>query len=445
MMMLAILAVITPLVTAPAPVPSRGPDVGPRAIPTLQTSLRSYALARVEFTGLRRLSAARVLAMTGLRENTMVTQRDVETASARLLDSGLFLSVSHRYRMARYSLVVTFVLEEATWGTPIVFDNFTGYSDEELTRAIARRVPFFDGHAPESPTVLNRIATAARDFVRQAAPGATVDYVLVSESKGVRGHYRFSLRVPGRSTPICGLELEGFTDDQLTEARQKSASLVGSEYSHDMVEQQALRNLLPIWRREGRYLARVAALAVNRTGPGDSCGDGVKVGIKVDPGRYYIWKSFEWPGTAVMTSEELRRAVGVEAGEPADEDLLDERLAAVAEQYHRRGYLAAQVNSVKQVDEARGTVTCQVAVFEGPRFRFRNLELVGIEADIAARIRQRWSLNPGAFYDGYYAREFLKQVREAERSALAGRTVITIRERPDGATGTVDVVLEFGR
>jgi hypothetical protein len=36
-------------------------------------------------------------------------------------------------------------------------------------------------------------------------------------------------------------------------------------------------------------------------------------------------------------------------------------------------------------------------------------------------------------------------VREAERNALAGRTVVTIRERPDGTTGIVDVVLEFGR
>jgi len=90
-----------------------------------QTSLRTYQLARIEFTGLRQLSQSRVLAISGLRANTLVTQRDVEAASSRLLDSCLFSSVSHRYRMQGYGLIVTFVLEEAPWNTSLVGADYS--------------------------------------------------------------------------------------------------------------------------------------------------------------------------------------------------------------------------------------------------------------------------------------------------------------------------------
>jgi outer membrane protein assembly factor BamA len=409
-----------------------------------QTSLRSYQLTRVEFTGLRRVPRSHALAQTGLRPNTLVTQRDLEAASARLLDSGLFLSIRNQYRMEGYGLVVTFVVEEDAWATPVCFDNFVGYSDDQLARAIAARLPLFDGHAPQSAVILGRITAALQDLVRRTAPGATVSYVLAADWRGENRRYRFSMAVPGRRTPICAIDVEGLAGDQLTEARAKSASLLGAEFSRDFVEQHASRNILPICRREGRYLARVSGVSV-RAGPSaEQCADGVHVTITFTPGSRYSWGPIDWVGPGAIKVEELSPLLQIAAGQPADEDRLNDGLEAIATEYRRRGYFAATVRSVRAVDEAKASVACRVAVFEGNRFRFRNLELVGFAPDVTSRMRELWALPSGEFYDGRFTKQFMTDIRQFEAAALEGRTLVT-RERPDAATTTVDVIIEVGK
>ncbi|HSK08988.1 MAG TPA: hypothetical protein VK911_05385 [Vicinamibacterales bacterium] len=408
-----------------------------------QTSLRSYRLARIEFVGLQRVPRARVLALTRLQPDTLVTQRDVEAAAARLLDSLLFSSVSHRYRMAGYSLIVTFVLEESSWTTTFVFDNFIGYTDERLTDAVAASLPLFEGRTADSPAMLGRIATALQVLVRGDQPAATVSYVFVSESRAGPRHYRFTLDVPGRRTPVCGIELAGLPEDQVTEARKKARPLTGTNYSRDFIHQHAVQNILPVCHKDGRYLARVTGLSSPRLLSTAACPDGVEVTIHIDPGARYTWSAIAWSGVTGPTAEALSRDLGIAPGEAADIGRLDDRLTALTTAYHDRGYLAARLLPHSAVDEAARTVACRVNVIEGTRYRFKGLEVTGLEPDLASRICGRWTLATGEFYDGAYTRRFLAEIREAERAALAGRTTITVRERPDATTGTVDLVLEF--
>lgn len=409
-----------------------------------QTSLRTYQLARLEFTGLHQLSQARVLAISGLRANTLVTQRDVEAASSRLLDSCLFSSVSHHYRMQGYGLIVTFVLEEAAWDTPVLFDNFVGYTDEQLTQAAAAQLPHFEGRAPTSTVVLGRIASALQALVRRRDPGATVTYVPVSDSPAGPRHYRFIMETPSRRTSVCAVDVRGLPGEQLAEARERSAALVGSDYSRDFIRHHAALNVLPMCHRDGRYLARVAAVSLGPA-PAAACQGGVGVTIDMEPGARYAWSRLEWSGATLVTADDLGRSVGVVGGDAADIDRLNNGLAALTTKYHRLGYLAAQLVASGVVDEATRTVACRVHAVEGPRFRFRILELPGLEVDLASRIRSRWTLPAGEFYDGSYARQFVAAIRDAERDALGGRTTITIREKPDTATTTVDLILEFSR
>ena len=133
------------------------------------------------------------------------------------------------------------------------------------------------------------------------------------------------------------------------------------------------------------------------------------------------------------------------AGEPADINRLKSGIDTLTTSYRRLGYFGARLEATGVVREAGRTVACRVQVIEGPRFRYRRLALVGLEPELAARIRSRWTLQEGQYYDGGYARRFVSEVREAERAALAGRSTITIREVPDEAATTVDLVLEFTR
>lgn len=409
-----------------------------------QTSLRSYQLTRIQFTGLKRVPRARAVALTGLRPNSLVTQRDLDAASARLLDSGMFLSIRNQYRMEGYGLVVTFFVEEVEWATPVLFDNFVGYTDEELTRAVAARVPLFEGRAPESQTILGRISAALQDLVRKKTPGASVSYVLGSTWRGDLRHYRFSMTVPDNRLSICSVRVEGLGEGLLAEARGKTASLLGTGYSRNFVEQHAWRNLLPLCHRDGRYRADLAGVVVRPAVAGESCKDGVEVIIRVAPGARYTWSGFVWRGAQLMTPAQLTRILEVEAGAAADEDRLNEGVQAVLAEYRFQGYFAAEVSRACTEDEAHKTVVCQMDVTEGPRFRFRNLELTGLDAVVISRIKALWRLAPGEFYEGSYTSRFIAAVRQLEGAALEHTTIMT-RERPDASSKTVDVVIEFGR
>lgn len=435
--------ILAALALLAAPAAGAGP-FSSSPVAAKQTSLRSYQLARIQFTGLKRVPRARAVALTGLRPNTLVTQRDLDAASARLLDSGMFLSIRNQYRMEGYGLVVTFFVEEVEWATPVLFDNFVGYTDEELTRAVEARVPLFEGRAPESQTILGRISAALQELVRKKTPGASVSYVLGSTWRGDLRHYRFSMTAPDRKSPICGVLVEGLGDELLVEAREKTASLLGTEYSRNFVEQHAWRNLLPLCHRDGRYRADLAGVVVRPAVASESCKDGVEVTIRVAPGARYTWSGFAWRGAQLMTPAQLTRILDVEAGAAADEDRLNDGVQAVHAEYRFQGYFAAEVSRACTEDEAHHTVACQMDVTEGPRFRFRNLELTGLDADLVARIRGLWRLAPGEFYEGSYTSRFIAEVRRLEEAALQKRTIMT-RERPDGASKTVDVVIEFGR
>ena len=148
----------------------------------------------------------------------------------------------------------------------------------------------------------------------------------------------------------------------------------------------------------------------------------------------------------LVTQRDVEAAsVAVKAGDLADVDRLNNSLELVKTRYRRSGYLAIQIVPDNLVSEAAHTVACRVTLVEGPRFHFRSITVTGLDAGLASRILARCTLSTGQFYDGTYLRQFVAAIRDAERDALAGRTVITIREKPDLATLTVDVVLEFAR
>jgi outer membrane protein assembly factor BamA len=234
-------------------------------------------------------------------------------------------------------------------------------------------------------------------------------------------------------------------DDQVSEALAKEASLVGTDYSRDFVSEHAAANVLPIAHRDGRYKAKVAGVSARAAVPAGECGGGVEVTIQIVPGLRYTWSRVEWTGAGALTGAEVARTIRVADGQPADVSLLADGLAALKSLYHRRGYMAAGLLPVETVDEAARTVACRLMVVEGPRFRLRSVEVTGLEPELASRIRGRWTLAPGEFYDGAYTKAFVSETRKLEREALAGRTNVTIREKPDAATTSVDLILEFAR
>ena len=415
-------------------------------VPPTQTSLVSYQLSQVEVRGVSRLTPAQVLHMAGLQPGRMVRTHDVDAASARLRETGLFSSVGHRYRMAARTLVVTFEVTEAPRDLPVTFDNFVDLPREVLLKAVDSVLPGFDGQVPISPAAISRATRAVENAVRRRIPAASVDATQVASSPEQPMHLRLQLR-GGPAAPVCRVEFDGAPPWLLGEGRARGQWMIDTQYSVDYLERFVQVNLLVAARARGHLRARVTGVDGRRVqADAEGCRvQDVMATIGLDLGRSYTWRGVEWTGVSALPRATLASLIPLQDGAVADHGAFLRGLDAAQAAYRRLGYLAVQLVPQEHLDEVAGTVTYGVSVTEGARFRMGHLTVTGLEPELAERVRTLWRLAQGDFYDASYWLEFAKQVRDRERPALAGRTAITSREKPDESSRTVDVVLEFGK
>src|SRR6266576_2891436 len=137
----------------------------------------SRKIAKIEIEGLARLSADEVIATSGLKTGVPFSLEELDAAGQRLVDSGLFAKVGYRTSTKGNLMTVVFQVEEAKGGqSPVVFDNFVWFTNDQLTAAIKREVPSFDGMAPDSGNMTDQITLALQNLLKEHQIGGTVEY-----------------------------------------------------------------------------------------------------------------------------------------------------------------------------------------------------------------------------------------------------------------------------
>jgi hypothetical protein len=106
-------------------------------------------IARIEFEGLHNLTTENVTAMTGLKVGDPFSVPALDSAAQHLVDSGLFKNVGYRTRTVGASVTITFQVEEQkSNNSPVVFDNFIWFSDEELATTVKARAALLHRFRP---------------------------------------------------------------------------------------------------------------------------------------------------------------------------------------------------------------------------------------------------------------------------------------------------------
>ncbi len=411
---------------------------------TAQTS-RPYPLFRVVVLGAQRIPAATVVGMSGLKVNTQVTSADIERARQRLLESGLFASVGYRFRMAGYSLVVTFDVEEPVWDAPILFDNFVWFTDEELIRAVALDLPTFTGRAPSLPRSLQRIAQALDRLIRLASVTGSISYMPSGVGDGALTAYSYRVDLPS-PMPTCAVELEGVSPSMLDDARASVQVVTGQDYSRDFVARSLAANLLPLYRKRGHVRAEVVAIRARPGGSGDpTCGTGVRVSASIREGLKYAWGGATWSGGGEVSGADLDARLGLERGATLDMDRFERGLQAVRELYLRQGYVAARATYRFEYVEDSDVASAAIAIVRGPRVKMGILQVRGLPPETAEQLKAEWSHPTGAYYDALFAREFLKVARKKHAAVFRAFPNVSIHVTPADGGATVNVAISFSR
>lgn len=356
-------------------------------------------IARIEAEGLQTLTTETLIATSGLKIGESFSVEATDAAAERLLNSGLFKKVAYRTRTVGANVTITFQLEELKGQlSPVVFDNFIWFSDEELTAAIKREVPSFSGSAPDIGNTNEAIKKALQNLLAERKLPGQVEYSL--------GEHEHLFRVTGVPMKICTLHFPGAQGVSEQKLIQATRSLMDPEYSRESAKTFPKYGLDPIYRELGHLRASFGTPAAR---PDKNAGcEGVDLTIAVIEGPIYSWAKAEWSGNQMLSARELDDALGMKPGEVANGKKFDKGLREAQKAYAQHGYIQAQVNPTPEFDDGTPKVTFKIAVNEGPQYHMGTVEFKGFSVEDAATLGKKWDLKSGAIYDRGYADRFLR-------------------------------------
>ena len=405
-------------------------------------------IGRIEFEGLKQITPEEALATSGLKTEQPFKVEDVDAAAQRLLDSGIFKQLGYRTRTVGNKVTVTFQVEEARSGdSPVIFDNFIWFTDEQLLEAVRKEVPSFAGRAPNLGKMPDAITHALQQLLTEHKLPGTVEYMASTDmSARMLGHV-FS--VTGVKMPICTVHFPGAQN--VSEAKLvETAKEMTEDYSSELVRGFAGMKLFAIYRELGQLRAKFAS-PVGKPDP--KCKNGVDVTIPVAEGLIYSWGQTNWSGANALTTDRLNETLGVKQGDVANGLKFDKGVSAVMKAYGRQGYLDVRVRPAPEFDDSTQKVSYRIEVREGPQYRMGSLSFKGLTEKDAKALRDAWRLPRGEVFDqGYVLEDFFnKDAGNALRSLFEERRAngkpppqIETKINPNKETLTVDVTLELG-
>jgi outer membrane protein assembly factor BamA len=397
-------------------------------------------LASVDVIGAERVGKPAVIEVTGLHVGAGITLADLQAASDRIAKTGLVSGVSFRYNYRGTDVAVTFTIVEARLGLPVLFDNFPWFTDEELTRAVAAKLPGFNGRLPETNEAMDRVTEALAERLKtQGVRGGVQNIEFLDMAHGNRVHL---FKVEGVPLPVCALAFPGVQPSLENQVQQACKALVGRELSRNSSASFLAATLVPIYRERGYLRAQLLETAAT-LGSASTCASGVVLSATVKEGLQYSWKGAQWVGNEAMTTADLDALLSFAVGDVANGVKLDGKLRDVAREYGRRGFIDARTRPVPQFDDAARTVTYEMSVTEGAQFRMGVLNVVGVPDGGAKKIRSHWALAPGAVFDAEYPAKFWSELRSSERELLATLGTVQWTNERDDAARRVDVTFSF--
>lgn len=401
-------------------------------------------IARIEVEGLQRLSAAEVIATTGLKTGAPFLVESLDDAAQKLVDSGEFSKVGYRTTTTKNLVTIVFQVVESKGGSGrVVYDNFVWFTNDELAAAIRSDVPAFDGSAPNAGTMTDRIRQALQNLLKERQIEGTVDYAATET-----GEHLYS--ITGVRIPICKLQFPGATNVPEEKLVIRSRQLTEDNYSLKGAVAFAQYILFPIYREAGQWRAKFAEPVAKVLDVGD-CKRGVELSIPVNEGPIYMWDKAEWTGNEVLAPIQLDATLGMKNGEVANGAKFDKGLQNLRHRYGLTGYLDIGFSPKPEFDDAAARLMIKVTVTEGPQYHMGKLTVKGVTAADVIALEERWKLKRGDVFDTTYPERFLKtDGREVlQRIAVGWQAqgkrppAVRFETTPNRATALADVTLEF--
>jgi outer membrane protein assembly factor BamA len=402
-------------------------------------------LKAIHAEGMKTFSEEQIAQISGLQLNSQVGRQDLQDAANLLLRSGLFANVNYKYDTHNDDLTITFHVEENP-RLPVAYDNFPWFDDSELTDAIRKDLPFYDGTLPEGGTVVDLAGNSLAAFLNARGLKAEVKHFVLGNPLLDRPEQQF--QVTGVTETISGVE---FSDPTLTNdlaVQQHLAEIRGKPYSRLTVDVFLAEAIRPIYLAKGFLRAKIGPASVRLSGdPNKKFPESIPVYVPCAPGAIYHWKEVTWEGNQALSSETLNSALRFKANDVADGMAIQGAWDRVIEAYGHIGYLDAKVDPTPKYDDQARTVSFAVAITEGKQYRYQEMTITGMSVAGERLVRDAWPLKPGDVMDKTAFEQLLLRLESHKDSVFKDLPVHygTVGHwlQTDPQNGTVDALLDF--
>jgi len=405
-------------------------------------------VAKIEVQGLEHLTVDEVIATSGLKTGGPLSVAELDAAGQKLVDSGLFTKVGYRTTSKGNQVTVIFQVKERSGGqSPVVFDNFVWFTDDELIAAIKRQVPSFVGTASDAGNMAENIKHALENLLKEHHIDGTVDYG--AEQAGLNSEKQEHVfSVSGVPIPICSLRFPGAKNVSEEKLVMSSRQLTDNNYSLKSAIAFSTFALLPIYREAGQLRARFAK-PVTKLEPSAKCQGGVELTIPVEEGAVYLWEKAEWTGNEALLASDLNAALGMKNGDVANGVKIDKGLLEVSRRYGHTGHLDVKVDAEPELNDSTNRLSYKIIVKEGPQYKMGKLTIKGLDEEDANSLQERWKLRNGEVFDTSYTDRFFRtDAREPMAKIMSARQAQ--RKAPPEIKFTrnelnmnADVIIEF--
>jgi outer membrane protein assembly factor BamA len=395
----------------------------------------SSRLDSIQVTGSSRFRPEQIVAATGLQIGAQVTRDDLQKVANTLAQLGPFTDVNYRFSTGGSGVLVEYQVTDGP-EVPAAFDNFPGFTDDELKAAIKAAVVLFDGQVPEHGAILDAMSDALAKLIATRGMNAAVSHALITVPSGTEKVQQF--HIEGTEIKIASVDFSDPLAQNDRAVRARLSDLVGQPYSRSAVELFEYEQVRP------EYLAH-AFLRVRFDPPEAKFANGsVAVVAHVNPGPAFTWGGVTWSGNSAVGVLDLDTAIPLHVGDPADGMKIEAGWDAVRELYMRHGYLDVDLNPAANFDDAAARANYSVSITEGPQYHMGKLVLTGLSIDGESRARGVWRIPPGAVFDNNVYEDFLSNgIKQAFAGFPFHYEKIGRFLQKDSATGTVDVLLDF--
>ena len=401
---------------------------------------QEYRPKSIQFKGDPEYSDAELLAAAGLKPGATLTSADMNAASQRLMDTGMFANLTFKFD----GQDLVFTLKNATGLLPIQLSNLPLDSGKGLDAELHAQFPLYHGVVPTDGGLMEQIRAALE--ARLAAAGFKASVVaMLSSVIGSGKAVAYSIVSPA---VIVGEIKPGGDSTALDPGAQAIlAKLAGTPYDSVGTPRQISTYLGNYYHDKG-YLEASVEAARSGAATVNSAGDTIQVPFEVSaaPGKQYRLAAIKLSPELLVAQADFDHQSRIHPGDVAEAQRLNDEWAYIARQYKNHGYMKVNVDAEPDFDRDKGAVTYTVTAQPGPQYTMGNLTIENVSDELRAMMLKAWKMPAGSvFNEGAILGFFATHNVNPELERVFANVNLKTTERLNDANHTVDLTLRLER